>query len=105
MSIIVSEPVTERGHKDARRHREKQREAIIGKLPEIIADESIITRKGNKTVKIPIKSIELPHFRPKTESDPEGIGQGDGKPGDAIGHRPGQGKPGEPGQEPGVDYI
>ena len=105
MSIIVSEPVTERGHKDARRHREKQREAIIGKLPEIIADESIITQRKGKIIKIPIRSIDLPHFRPKTESDPEGIGQGDGKPGDVIGHRPGQGKPGEPGQEPGVDYI
>ncbi len=105
MSIIVTEPVTKRGRKDARRHREKQREAIIGKLPEIIADESIITRKGNKTIKIPIRSIDLPHFRPKTEGNPEGIGQGDGKPGDVIGHRPGQGKPGEPGQEPGVDYI
>ena len=73
MSIIVTEPVTERGRKDARRHREKQREAIIDKLPEIIAEESIITRKGNKIIKIPIRSIDLPHFRPKTEGESEGI--------------------------------
>ncbi len=105
MPIIVSEPVTERGRKDARRHREKQREAIIGKLPEIIANESIITQRKGKIIKIPIRSIDLPHFRPKTGDESEGIGQGDGQPGDVIGHRPGQSKPGEPGQEPGVDYI
>lgn len=105
MAIIVSEPATERGRKDARRHREKQREAIIDKLPEIIADESIITRKENKIIKIPIRSIELPHFRPKTGDESEGMGQGDGQPGDIIGHRPGLGEPGKPGQEPGEDYI
>ena len=105
MPITTSEPTTKRGRKDARRHREKQREAIIGKLPEIIADESIITQKKGKIIKIPIRSIDLPHFRPKTGDEQEGIGQGDGQPGDVIGHRPGQGKPGEPGQEPGEDYI
>ncbi len=105
MPIIVSEPVTERGRKDARRHREKQKEAIINKLPEIIADESIITQRKNKIIKIPIRSIDLPRFRPKTGDESEGIGQGSGQPGDVIGHRPGQGQPGEPGQEPGEDYI
>lgn len=105
MPIIVSRPTTERGHKDARRHREKQRQAIIDKLPEIIANESIITQRKNKIVKIPIRSITLPSFRPKTKDESEGIGQGKGRPGDIIGHRPGQGQPGEPGQEPGEDYI
>jgi len=103
--IIVSEPVTERGRKDARRHREKQREAIIKKLPEIIADESIITQKKGRVIKIPIRNIDLPHFRPKTGNESEGIGQGDGQPGDVIGHKPAQGQPGEPGEEPGEDYI
>lgn len=105
MPIIVSEPTTERGRKDARRHREKQRDAIIDKLPEIIADESIITRRENKIIKIPIRNIDLPHFRPKSGDEQDGIGQGDGRPGDIIGHRPRQGAPGEPGQEPGEDYI
>ncbi len=105
MPIIVSEPSTNRGKKDARRHREKQKEVIIKKLPEIIANESIITRKGNKTVKIPIKMLGLPSFRQKTGEDSEGIGQGKGQPGDVMGHRPGTGQPGEPGQEPGEDYL
>ena len=63
MSITVPEPVAQRGPKDARRHREKQREAIREKLPEIIAEESIITRAKGKTVKVPIRSIEIPSFR------------------------------------------
>ena len=63
MSITVPEPVAQRGRKDARRHREKQREAIREKLPEIIAEESIITRAKGKTIKIPIRSIEIPNFR------------------------------------------
>ena len=63
MSITVPEPVAQRGPKDARRHREKQREAIREKLPEIIAEESIITRAKGKTVKIRIRSIEIPSFR------------------------------------------
>jgi len=104
MTIIVKEPISKRGDKDARRHREKQKSDIIKRLPEIIAHESIITQKNGKIVKIPIKRLDLPHFKPKTEGE-GGLGQGDGQPGDIIGRRPGKGKPGEPGQEPGEDYI
>ena len=118
MSITVPEPVAQRGPKDARRHREKQREAIREKLPEIIAEESIITRAKGKTVKIPIRSIEIPSFRSGNRkkagengaggaSGGIGVGQGSGQPGDVIGRRqakgPGQG--GEAGGEPGEDYI
>ena len=108
MPIIRSEPLGERGRKDARRHREKHKEAIKEKLPEIIADESIITGKRGKTVKIPIKKLDIPHFKPKRDEDDGdgvGIGQGPGQPGDVIDQRPGDGQPGEPGQEPGEDYI
>ena len=106
MPIIASEPTAERGRKDARRHREKQREAIKERLPEIIADESIITHKKGKVVKVPIRSIDIPHFKPKSDDEPFGIGQGPGEPGDVIGQkRLPNGEPGEAGQEPGEDYI
>lgn len=107
MSIIISQPTSERGRQDARRHREKQREAIIDKLPEIISNESIITKKKGKLVKIPIRSIDLPHFRPASQEGPgEGIGQGPGTPGDIIGQKPGySGIPGVPGTEPGEHTI
>lgn len=107
MSIIRSEPWGERGKKDARRHREKHKEAIKEKLPELIADESIITGRKGKTVKIPVKILDIPHFKPKRDADgfSGGIGQGQGKPGDVIGERPIGKEPGEPGTEPGGDYI
>jgi uncharacterized protein len=107
MPIIRSEPWGERGKKDARRHREKHREAIKEKLPELIADESIITGRKGKIIKIPIKILDIPHFKPKRDSDKgsAGIGQGSGKPGDVIGGKPIDGMPGEPGTEPGEDYI
>ena len=121
MSITIPEPIAERGKKDARRHREKQREAIRKQLPEIISEESIITRGRGKTVRVPIRSINIPHFRPgsrKKESDGKegsegnggggvGIGQGASQPGDVIGRRPGQTRgPGdEAGDEAGQDYI
>lgn len=108
MPIIVAEPFGSRGRKDAKRHREKQKEAIREKLPEIISEESIITQKKGKIIKIPIKGIEIPTFKPKKAGNgiPVGIGQGKGNPGDVIDHRPGSGSnPGEPGQEPGQDFI
>lgn len=107
MPIIRSEPWGERGKKDARRHRAKHKEAIKEKLPELIADESIITGRKGKTVKIPIKILDIPHFKPKRGADgfSEGIGQGSGKPGDVIDERPVGKEPGEPGTEPGEDYI
>ncbi|MFY9457928.1 MAG: DUF444 family protein [Candidatus Spechtbacterales bacterium] len=118
MPITVPEPVAQRGKKDARRHRDKQREAIRERLPEIISKESIITRKNGKTVKVPIRSIDIPHFRPGARKQTPGgqgegegaggvgVGQGPGKPGDVIGRRPGKGQPGpDAGSEPGQDYI
>ncbi len=107
MPIIVSEPLGNKGKKDAKRHREKQKEAIRKKLPEIIAQESIINRKKGKIVRVPIKILEIPTFRPRRSGKGSiGVGQGKGKPGTVIGSRPGDGYgPGEPGQEPGEDYI
>lgn len=105
MPIIVSEPVNERGKKDARRHRDKQREAIKKQLPEIISHESIITQKKGKVVRIPIRFLNLPHFKPKDEDDPSGLGQGPGGPGDVIGQRKLPANGSKPGSEPGEDYI
>jgi len=107
MPIKIVESMEERGPGDARRHREKQREAIKKKLPEIIAEESIITKREGRIVKVPLKGIDIPHFRPKqSDEGGYGIGQGPSQPGDIIDQRPVSGdQPGGAGQEPGVDYI
>lgn len=107
MSIIVSEPISNKGKADAKRHRDKQKEILREHLPDVIAEESII--KGDskgKIVKIPIRSLELPRFRRTTSQKSSGIGQGDGKAGDILGSRPGEGSDQDGGgSRPGIDYI
>lgn len=101
----------QKGKRDARRHREKQKEAVKKEIKKIISESSIITRKKGKKVKIPIREIVIPDFRPGSRDDNgedtrAGIGQGAGKKGDVIGKRPGSGRdPGKPGNRPGEDYI
>jgi len=108
MPIVVPDIITERGKQDAKRHRERQRKAIKKRLPSIIAEESIITSKKGKIVKIPIKIEDIPHFKHGRGKKEKAVsaGQGRGKPGDIISRRPGKGAvPGAPGTEPGIDYI
>lgn len=106
MPIVQTEPTSYKGTGDAKRHRDKQREALKKKLPEIISEEAIITKKKSGIVKVPIKMIDIPHFRPRRDCRGAGGGQGPYQPGDILKRKPGQGnKPGEAGQEPGVDYI
>ena len=104
MPIIVPDVIVEKGKGDAKRHRDKQKEAIKNNLPKIIAEESIITGKRGKIVKIPIRGIAIPTFRPGKKGDGIGAGQGDGNPDDIIGRKPGS-KPGQAGNEPGEDWI
>jgi sporulation protein YhbH len=97
-----------RGRADAARHREKVKEAIRKNLPGIISDEAIITRKGNKVVKVPIRGLKSYHFIHGHEGGASGgFGTGEDEKGKLIGRRPkpGRGQPGTPGDEPGVDYL
>ena len=97
-----------RGRTDAARHREKVREAIRKNLPDIISDEAIITRKRDKMIKVPIRGVKSYQFiHGQTRGLSGGFGSGEGKKGKVLGKRPkpGQGQPGKPGDEPGVDYL
>ncbi len=111
MAVRVGSEYKEKGKRDARRHREKQKDVVKKKIKQIVSESSIITRKKGKTVKIPIREIVIPDFKPGNRKDDgedaqAGFGQGDGKKGDEIGRRPASGhEPGKPGNEPGVDYI
>lgn len=111
MPVIAPEIVSERGKADARRHRQKQKDAIRKQLPHIIAEESIITGKRDRIIKIPVKNLQIPEFKHRRSGKGKvgGLGQGAGGKGDVIGRRsaPGKqsGKDGKPGSEPGVDYI
>ena len=111
MAVRKGSEYKEKGLRDARRHREKQKQAVKKEMKKIISESSIITRKKGKKVNIPIREIVIPDFKPGTrqgngEDTRAGVGQGDGKKGDVIGRRAGSGQePGKPGDQPGEDYI
>ena len=97
-----------KGPIDLARHNAKVKEAIRGDLPAIVGEEAIITAEGDKVVKVPIRSLELPHFRFRWgDQDRVGQGSGDSKTGDVVGQVPASG-PGVgrgAGDQPGIDYY
>jgi len=88
-----------RGLKDSLRHDQRVKEAIRKQLRELIAEEAIITSDGTKRVKIPLRYLD--QYRFKYGQPPQGVGQGEGQPGDVLGqrgsegHGPGEGQPGD----------
>lgn len=91
-----------RMERDESRHNEKVKEAIRDNLDSVVSDGTIVTAdpRSKKTIKVPMRSIELPHIRygePK-EGIGTGAGQGKPKPGDKVGEDPG-GAGDKPGQE------
>jgi len=114
--------MSEKGKKDVERHHKKIDDAIRKSVKDVIAEESIITKKKGKKVRIPVRGLKDYKFihgekgkgkgkgdKSEGEGESEGIGQGKGKPGDIIGRRPkqgpGKGGEGKPGDKPGEDYI
>jgi uncharacterized protein len=99
-----------KGKRDQYRHRERVDEAIKENLPEIIADESIITSDGKKIVKVPVRSLDEYRFvHDKEGRDQVGQGPGDSKTGDVIGRtgKSDKGKSAGPngGDEDGEEYY
>lgn len=97
-----------RGRTDAARHREKVKEAIRRNLPDIISEESIITRKEGQVVRVPIRGVRSYRFRHgRTGGLGGGVGSGESRRGKVIGKRPkpDSARPGTAGDQPGVDYL
>jgi sporulation protein YhbH len=98
-----------KGPIDLARHNAKVKEAIRGDLPAIVGEEAIIAADGDKIVKIPIRSLELPHFRfGGKDQDHVGQGSGGSRAGDAISQAPGDQGSGQgqgAGDQPGIDYY
>jgi sporulation protein YhbH len=91
-----------RGLKDSLRHDQRVKEAIRKNLRELIAEEAIITSDGSKRVRIPLRYLE--QYRFKYGQPQQGVGQGQGQKGEALGRSAGNGnQPGEgmPGEQPG----
>ncbi len=89
-----------RGLKDGLRHDQRVKEAIRKNLRELIAEEAIITSDGTKRVRIPLRYLD--QYRFKYGQPLQGVGQGEGQPGDVIGQRNGNAPgDGQPGDQPG----
>jgi uncharacterized sporulation protein YeaH/YhbH (DUF444 family) len=82
-----------RGSRDWLRHSEKIREAVRDHLPQIVAGSDIIN-DGARTVRVPVRMLEHYRFRLRSDTEPQGVGQGAAKPGDLLGPANSGSKPG-----------
>lgn len=78
--------------RDENRHNDKVKEAIKNNLDSVVSDGTIVTAdpRSKRTVKVPMRSIELPHIRYGEPKEGMGTGGGKGKPkpGDKVGEDP-----------------
>lgn len=91
-----------RGARDWLRHNDKVRDAVREQLPDLIAQSDVFPR-ADSTVQVPVRFLEHARFRLRDPGQSNGVGQGDGSPGDVLGRpsqREGEGQ-GEGGNDDG----
>ncbi len=105
--IQPSDYHSDRSASDRARHREKIRETIKDNIADIVSEESIIGKAGDKVIKIPIRGMKEYRFVYGTNSPGAGQGEGDTKPGDVVGKGSEDGSPlgDKAGNKPGEDYY
>lgn len=112
MSIEIHDQwdLSEKGKKDAERHHEKIDDAIRKNVKDVIAEESIITKKRGRKIRIPVRGLKDYRFiHGNNDGDVGGVGQGEGEAGDVIDSQQkpeegqGQGNAGD--KDRGNDYI
>ncbi len=72
-----------RGARDWLRHNDKVRAAVRDKLPELIASSELLPR-ADSTVQVPVRFLEHARLKLRDPEQSEGVGQGEGKPGDRM---------------------
>ena len=97
--------LSEKGKKDAERHHEKIDDAIRKNVRDVIAEESIITKKRGRKVRIPVRGLKDYRFvHGQNDGGQGGVGQGDGEPGDVIDSKKKQPQDGnDPGKQKTAD--
>ncbi|MBZ0273722.1 DUF444 family protein [bacterium] len=97
----------DRSARDRLRHREKVKEAIKENIAEILSEEAIITRSGDRTVKVPIRGIK--EYKFVYGDNAPGVAGGDGnvRRGQVVepGQGPMAGLPDKAGDAPGDDIY
>src|ERR1700723_1686014 len=92
------------GRRDALHHRERLRKKITEQLRERIGEEDIIASGPEKRVRVPIKGTKRWQFI-LDRGRSEGVGQGDGEPGDVLGPGGGAQEEGSARAEPGEELY
>ncbi len=87
---------------DHQRFRQIVKGRIRKDLRKFLTRGELIGKEGKHLVSIPVRGIDLPHFRYGDNSD-SGVGQGDAKPGDSVGQQ--DGRTGVGGEEPGQHLL
>src|SRR5262249_32601467 len=88
--------------KDHQRFRQIVKGRIRGDLRKFLTRGELIGKEGKHLISIPVKGIDLPHFRYGDNHD-AGVGQGDGQPGQSVGDADGQAGMG--GEDPGKHML
>jgi hypothetical protein len=112
MSIFKQHKTSsDRSASDRARHKRKIEKAIKEGVYDIVSDESIIGQEGKKKIRIPVKGIKEYRFVYGENEKNRKVGSAPGKDvsrGQPISRRnqkPGQGKPGEAGQNEGEEIY
>ncbi len=87
--------------KDHQRFRRIVKGKIREDLRKFLTRGELLGREGKKYITIPVRGIEIPHFRYGDNND-GGVGKGDGKPGDSA---DGQGGIGPGGEQEGQHIL
>jgi uncharacterized protein len=98
---------SDRGEKDAERHRGKIDDAIRKNVKDVISEENIITKKDGKKVRIGVRGLKDYRFVYGGKNQRSGgAGQGEGhKPGDIVRQKPKPGKGRKAGDQAGDDFM
>src|SRR3990172_3122126 len=80
--------------KDHQRFRRIVKGKIREDLRKFLTRSELLGREGRKYISIPIRGVDIPHFRYGDNND-SGVGRGDGKAGDAVSGDGGAGRGGE----------
>ncbi|MBW7906400.1 MAG: DUF444 family protein [Phycisphaerae bacterium] len=89
--------------KDHQRFRQIVKGKIRDDLRKFLTRGELIGKEGKNLISIPVRGIDLPHFRYGDNND-SGVGQGDGQPGQSVDGDEGQGL-GPGGTEPGRHIL
>jgi hypothetical protein len=77
-----------RGTRDWLRHNEKVRAAVRERLAELATEPGVLSGDAERRVQVPVRFLEHYRFRLRQPNEEQGVGQGEGEPGDVL--RPAQ---------------